>query len=70
MIQNKKHREHKKTSLIPKEVIENADLQKPGIKQNNDHTRIMRKYNFVAPLNEFNFLILEELQSCILFCSI
>ena len=38
-----------KTSL-PKEIVKNADPHKPLLK-NNDHARVMRKYDFVAPSN-------------------
>ena len=42
--------EKRKTSFR-KEIVENADLHKQRIKQNNDHARIMRKIQF---RNSFN----------------
>ena len=40
------HSAERQKASFPKESVENADLSKTRIEQNNDHTRIMRKTKF------------------------
>ena len=40
------HSAERQNASFPKESVENADLYKTRIKQNNDHTRIMRETKF------------------------
>ena len=47
---NRKQRKHRKTTKIsfPKEQVEQADLNKSHIEQNNDHTRLAHKIQFCS----------------------
>ena len=47
---------------VPKEIIENADLRKPTLNKNNDHTSIIRKTRFRSSFN----LIKEPIQKQLL----
>ena len=49
---DRKHiKQRKKKNYFPKIIVENANSDKPVLKKNNDHTRIMCKMQFCSSFN-------------------